>query len=56
MDPNKQIKITLGSPAYMAPEVIEKNKTYDSKVDIWSLGVIVYMLMTGELPFTGKTK
>ncbi|XP_023681935.2 hormonally up-regulated neu tumor-associated kinase homolog A-like [Paramormyrops kingsleyae] len=40
-----------GSPAYCAPELISQKK-YGPKVDVWSIGVIMYTLLTGALPFT----
>ena len=55
MDPNKRINLSLGSPIYMAPEVI-KQKNYNSKVDIWSLGVIAYIILTGKAPFDGRKR
>ena len=42
-----------GTPAYMAPEIVEK-KFYTLKADIWPIGVIMYQLLLGELPFNGK--
>lgn len=46
---------TLGSPLYMAPEIIKKLE-YDVSVDIWALGVMAYIMLTGKPPFKGKSK
>src|SRR5881394_2299192 len=43
----------LGSPAYMAPEIIE-GKQLDFRTDVFSVGIMLYLLATGSLPFTGK--
>jgi len=47
--------VTLGSPAYMSPEQVKNTKAVDVRADVWSLGVIAYELMTGQLPFPGET-
>lgn len=54
-DPKKGLDLVLGSPLYMAPEIIEA-KVYNEKVDIWSIGIITYMLLTGRNPFPGSNK
>src|SRR6188508_1488124 len=43
----------LGSPAYMAPEIVE-GKPLDFRTDVFSVGIMMYLLATGSLPFTGK--
>lgn len=50
----KLLKTPCGSPCYAAPEMI-KNKSYDGRcIDIWSVGIIVFAMVCGYLPFEDK--
>lgn len=41
-----------GTSYYLAPEILESG--YGKKCDLWSIGVILYMMLWGEPPFKGK--
>ena len=50
----KNFEDTIGTLVYCSPEVLLNN--YNEKCDLWSCGIILYLLLTGKFPFFGKTE
>lgn len=52
---DKKVMMTkLGTPYYVSPEVLEGK--YDKRCDIWAIGVIAYILLSGMPPFNGRNE
>nr|GMD40005.1 CBL-interacting serine/threonine-protein kinase 14-like [Ipomoea batatas] len=49
--PDGRLHTLCGTPAYVAPEILAKKGYYGAKVDIWSCGIILFVLNAGYLPF-----
>lgn len=53
--PGELLKTFCGSPTYTAPELIRRQEYQGPEVDIWALGVLLYALVCGSLPFDGNS-
>ncbi len=50
-----QTSAVMGSPSYMAPEQLKSSRNVDARTDVWSLGIILHELLTGEVAFKADT-
>ena len=57
-DPSSDLtrtRVVMGSPPYMSPEQLRASRDVDPRSDVWSLGVVLYQLVAGRLPFVGAS-
>lgn len=54
-NPGEFLKTFCGSPTYSAPELVEQQAYHGVAIDVWSLGVVLFVLVCGFLPFDGNS-
>ena len=54
MKKDEIIKEHIGTPAYLAPEIIKEEGYNNFQADVWSLGVMSFIALTGTVPFKGE--
>ena len=50
---DKKLQFSCGTPHYMSPELAQKKDYLGPPADIWALGVLLFIMLTGKLPFFG---
>jgi serine/threonine-protein kinase len=50
-----QTSNVMGSPLYMAPEQMRSSKNADARIDVWALGIVIFELLTAQVPFEADT-
>lgn len=51
---DRKAKIFCGTPSYMSPEIVARKDYYGPPADIWALGVLLFVMMSGSYPFKGR--
>lgn len=52
---SQKLKLFCGTPSYMSPEVVMQKEYIGTNYDIWSLGILFYFMLSGTVPFHGRT-
>lgn len=54
IESHQKLRMYCGTPSYMPPEMVNKKAYLGKPLDIWSLAVVLYKLLTGDYPFGGN--
>ena len=52
----EKLRVFCGTPSYMSPEIVSKREYNGPSADIWACGIILFVLLTGTVPFKAQTE
>ena len=56
VEDGQKLKVFCGTSSYMAPEIVKKHDYSGFASDIWALGIVLYVMLTGRFPFKAKNE